>query len=140
MIDFLMKFHFDKCFRLNGIVSPADIPVKSVWCFLFFPSKVFSYLANHWILTIYFKKEIPDVLMTIFCLFLLLAFLSFLGAGEHEIYLSYDSESDSYYLESFIYAVRMLINAKLYLHIWTIYHQAKHLTHLNKQNFELISR
>lgn len=106
MVDFLVEFHFDKGFGLHCVVSPADIPVEGVRSFLFLPAEVLGHLAHHWILAIYFKSFVPEVLMTIFCFTLVLPFFSFFLEGEGYISRADDSESDSYYLESFIYAVK----------------------------------
>lgn len=106
MVDFLVEFHFDKGFRLYCVVGPADIPVEGVGSFLFLPPEVLGHFAHHWILAIYFKSCVPDVLMTIFCFTLVLPFFSFFLEGEGDISFADDSESDSYYLESFIYAVK----------------------------------
>jgi hypothetical protein len=77
MVDFLMKFHPEEGLRLYCIICPAYIPIHSICSLLFFPSEVFGYFANDWVLAIYLKWEIPDILITIFVLFLEGAFLSF---------------------------------------------------------------
>jgi hypothetical protein len=55
-----------------------------------------------------------------FCLALLLAFFAVFLEGEWEASCSEDSESDSYYLESFIYAVKTVYKGELYLAVQQI--------------------